>query len=99
MGLGITRETLAKHFETELSTGAHAKRLEVMRALHAAAKKGNVAAAKAYMLIEPASAAPSLPAQPPAPKTPKEEPLGKKDQANLDAIDAAKDTGWEGILQ
>lgn len=99
LGLGITRETLAKHFEAELSTGAHAKRLEVMRALFAAAKKGNVAAAKAYMLLDPASAPPPLPAQPLAPKPPKEEPLGKKQQANHDAVDAAKDTGWEGILQ
>lgn len=96
MGLGITRETLHKHFEAELSTGAHAKRLEVIRALHAAAKKGNVAAAKAYMLLDPASAAPPLPTMPPAPK---EEPIGKKQQANIDAVDAAKDTGWEGLLQ
>jgi hypothetical protein len=97
MGLGITRETLHKHFEIELSTGAHAKRLEVIRAMHAAAKRGNVAAAKAYMLLEPASAAPPLP--PPAPAPAKEEPLGKKDQANRDAVDASKGTGWEGLLQ
>lgn len=99
MGLGITRETLHKHFETELSTGAHAKRLEVLRAMHAAAKRGNVAAAKAYLLLDPPSAAPPLPAAAPAPKPVKEEPLGKKEQASLDAVDAAKDTGWEGILQ
>lgn len=99
MGLGITRETLHKHFEVELSTGAHAKRLEVIRAMHAAAKRGNVAAAKAYLLLEPASAAPPISATPPEPKLSKEEPLGKKDQANLDAVDAAKDTGWEGLLQ
>ncbi len=99
IGLGITRETLHKHFEIELSTGAHAKRLEVLRALFTAAKKGNVAAAKAYMLLDPTSPAPPLPAQPPASKPAKEEPIGKKQQANLDAVDAAKDTGWEGILQ
>lgn len=96
MGLGITRETLHKHFEAELSTGAHTKRLEVLRALFTAAKRGNVAAAKAYMLLDPTSSAPPLPTPP---KPVKDEPLGKKQQANIDAVDAAKDTGWEGILQ
>lgn len=96
MGLGISQPTLLKHFERELSVGAHAKRLEIVKALHAAAKRGSVAAAKAYMLLEPTSSAPPVPTPP---KPVKEEPLGKKGQASLDAIDAAKDTGWEGILQ
>ncbi len=100
LGLGISRETLCKHFEVELSTGAHAKRLEVMRALYANAKKGNVAAAKAYMLLSPASSAPPLPdPMPAAVVAPKEAPKGKKELANLAAVDAADGTGWEGLLQ
>ncbi len=99
MGLGISQPTLLKHFERELSVGAHAKRLEIVKALHAAAKRGSVAAAKAYMLLDPASAAPPLLAAPPAPKPSKEEPLGKKEEANIAAVTAEKGTGWEGLLQ
>lgn len=52
LGMGIARNTLEKHFEAELSTGAYAKRLEVLQAVHAAAKRGNMAAAKAYLALD-----------------------------------------------
>lgn len=89
LGLGISRPTLAKYFEAELSTGAYAKRLEVVVAMHGTAMKGNVAAQKAYLALEPALAAP--------PEKPV--PLGKKDQAEADAKTVQVGTGWEEDLR
>lgn len=97
--IGISRNTLEKHFEFELSQGALQRRLEVLRAMHTAAKKGNVSAQKAYLSTTVASAVPPLPAPDPDVPTPeKVEPLGKKAQADLDAKSAATGTSWETLL-
>lgn len=105
LALGISRPTLTKWYEAELSTAASKKRLEVIDALFVAAKKGNVSAAKAYLAIEPQLAAP--PAQPDAPAAsppavaavpaavPRE---GKKAAADAAAVTAQLGTGWEGLL-
>lgn len=90
LGLGIDRGTLEKYFEAELSHGAYAKRLEVVVAMHGTAMKGNVAAQKAYLALEPGLA---------APPAPKEEPLGKKDRQNKDATTAHIGTDWEDDLK
>ena len=87
LALGVNRETLCKHFRHELSAGAAAKRLEVMRALFTAAKKGNVAACKTYLLL----------GQPPA--APRETAKGKRELAALAAEEPVTDPGWAGILQ
>lgn len=42
--LGISRPTLAKHFEDELSNGTAKKRAEIIGMLYKAAKRGNVTA-------------------------------------------------------
>lgn len=89
IGLGITRPTLSKHFEKELSQGAYEKRLEVLDAMHRMAKKGNVAAQKAYVALTPAAAAP--PVAKPA-------PIGKKEQAQADAVTAGQGTEWGELL-
>jgi len=86
LALGVNRSTLAKHFRRELSTGAAAKRLEVMRALFTAAKRGNVAACKAFLLMG---------ATPPPPR---EERPGKKVLAQRAAVVAAVGTPWEDLL-
>lgn len=96
MALGIARNTLEKHFVYELSVGAYKKRLQVMDAMHAAAVKGNVAAGRAYLALTPKAAAP--PPDPTAPRGTPAKPLGKKDQANVDAGTAATGTDWEDIL-
>lgn len=98
IGLGLARNTLEKHFARELTEGAYARRLEVVLAMHAAAKRGNVAAAKQYLSMTPRVAAPPLPvgeAESAAPPTPK---LGKKEQAQVDAVSAHKGTDWDGLL-
>lgn len=98
LGLGITKPTLYKHFGEELSTGAAQKRMEAMEALFAAARRGNAAAARTFLAI---SAAPA-PSKPPAPapdaKQPKAERLGKKEQAQADAVGAQAGTEWDNLL-
>lgn len=87
VALGICRNTLTKHFEKELSVGAHQKRMDVLEAMARAALKGNVAAAKAFLANTPGLAAP-----------PVEPPVGKKEQANLDAKTAAAGTEWDDLI-
>lgn len=94
IGLGISRTTLDKHFEAELSSGAYAKRMEVLVSLHQAAKKGIPSAAKAYLAAEPGLAAPPAPAAEPKPT----QPLGKKEKAQADAVTAANGTSWDALL-
>ena len=90
LGLGISRPTLEKHFAYELTTGAYRKRQDALNAMFKAAKKGNVAAQKAYLSMTPAAAAPPLPAEP--------VPEGKKAQRQADAKTAQAGTGWETLL-
>jgi hypothetical protein len=92
LGLGISRNTLEKHFEHELSVGAYQRKLETLDALHKAARKGNVAAIKAYNAMTPRAAAP------PAETEKAKGKEGKKAQQQADAITAQKGTEWEDIL-
>ena len=87
LSLGLNRETLCKHFRHELSAGAAAKRLEVIRALYTAAKRGSASAAKCYLALGTAPAAPREPAK------------GKKEIADIEANEPITDPGWAGILQ
>lgn len=91
LGLGICRNTLAKHFEAELSTGACTRRLEVLEAMFKAAKGGNVTAQKAYVAMTPNISAPA-PEPVVAPKR------GKKEQAHADAQTAQVGSDWENLL-
>jgi hypothetical protein len=93
LGLGVTRKTLAKHFRRELSMGACRKRIEIIDAMYRAAMRGNVAAQKAYLALEPRASAPAA-----SPPSGGQEKLGKKGQANLDAGTAAAGTEWESLL-
>lgn len=93
IALKISRNTLEKHFQSELSEGAYQKRMEVVSAMHKAAKSGNVAAQKAYMALTPRLSAPPV-----SPSAPEEKPLGKKEQADVDAKTAALGSDWESLL-
>jgi hypothetical protein len=102
IGLGIGVDTLRKYFETELSVGASMRRMEVMKALHAAAVKGSSSAARAYLAVEPQLAAPpAVPAEPKPAAAPKPlaAPLGKKDQAQAEAVTADVGTEWADLLR
>lgn len=91
-GLAISRVTLLKYFDAELTTGWSQKRLEVLTAMFTAAKKGNVSAQRAFIALQP-----RVMPQPPAPA--KAAPLGKKEQASVDAVAALNDEGWGDLLQ
>lgn len=95
LALGITRPTLDKYFEMELSVGAHQRRLDVLNAMFQAAtgRKKNVAAQKAFIATSIAIAAP------PQPDAEKGKPKGKKDQANEDATTAQVGTEWAELLK
>ena len=93
LALAIDRKTLTKHYRDELAFGAYRCRTEILEALFASGKKGNAAAARAYLQLAPAGA-PLLP-----PKPPKAEPLGKKAAANEAAKTAEVGTSWHELLR
>lgn len=95
--LGISRNSLEKHFQSELSTVAHQRRMEVLMAQFQAAKRGNVSAQKAFLANEPQAAVPPLPMNPPA-LAPTPARRGKKEQAQAEAVTAARGTEWDEIL-
>lgn len=92
IGLGIAKMTLEKHFVADLSIGANARRLEIVEALHKSAKGGSVAAAKAFLAMQPALAPPPAEIDEPA------RPVGKKQEQNAAAQVAHVDTGWAAIV-
>lgn len=98
LALGITRPTLAKHFMAELTTGAAVKKMEAVDALYAQAKRGNVAAIKAVLLlgaaVEPAQQGAPAGETPAAPAA----RLGKKEAQQVAAVGAADGTPWAGVL-
>lgn len=112
IALGISRETLEKYYEHELSIGALTKRLEVLQGLHAAAKKGSSSAARVYLehsaktgvpppgVGEPTSTPVQPTASPPAadPSVTPAPKLGKKEQAQADAKTAHVGTAWDELL-
>ena len=99
--LGISRPTLELHYAHELSAGALSKRLEVLEGLHAAAKRGSSSAARAYLEAEAEFGVPPAPKEPAAPPEAKPEKvpaLGKKEQAQADALTAHVGTDWADLL-
>lgn len=80
--LRISRTTLLKHFDEELTKGAADRKAEVLDALFRAAKKGNVAAQKAFLQRAEGIA-----------PTGKSAALGKKAQAEAAAQEAAAPGG------
>ena len=105
LALGISTDTLLRYYADELTTGALARRMEALSGLHALAKKGNPGAVRAYLAIQPQlMTAPTEGDQPavPAPaEPPKATPgvrLGKKDQAQADAMTAPIGTEWGSLL-
>lgn len=101
LALGITRPTLVKYFDAELTTGAAQKRMEALDALFAAAKKGNVSAIKTVLLVSGATEPPQPPAQEEGDKpaaAPAPQRLGKKEAATIAARSAQDGTDWADLL-
>lgn len=101
IALGISHDTLERYYELELSEGALGRRMEIINAMHAAGKRGASSAAKLYLEHAPKVSSAPVPAAAsaePAATPMKPEPVGKKAQANADAITAQAGTEWESLL-
>lgn len=94
--LGISRNTLRKHFAEEIQYGADKVRTMVLRDLQRSSAAGRTgASAKLLELTEKV--------RPPSPPKPDAEDegavaLGKKDQAKVDARTAEVGTGWSSLV-
>jgi len=88
-----TLPQLREHLAEELATG-HAKyRAEIIDDLHEQMKAGKTGATNALEKIT-ALKAPSAPAA-----APKEKPLGKKEQADLEALEVPEESGWGDLVR
>ncbi len=96
LAIGIARGTLLQHYQVELTEGACKRRMEVIEAAQKAALKGNVSAQRLLLSLTPDIGVPT--AEQEGKGEPKPERVGKKEQANLDAVGAEAGTGWDGLL-
>jgi hypothetical protein len=93
--LGISQNTLRKHFAEELEFGRDLKRADNLDRLERAANKGNVSAMK-HLDAKFATSAAENSFTAPAPHASSE--TGKKQQAQAAAKDAGQGTGWGNDL-
>lgn len=98
MRLAISRTTLLKHFGTELALGADLERLETLRDLKRASKKGNASAIKMLLLITGNGNAIDALAGHDEPKA-RVRPKGKKEIAQEEAASAGQDGTWGDDLK
>lgn len=96
LAIGIARNTLELHYQHELTEGACKRRLEVVEAAHKAAMKGNVSAQRLLLGMTPEIGVPT--AEQEGKDEGKQEKVGKKEQADRDAVGAESGTGWDGLL-
>lgn len=94
--LGISRNTLLKHFAEELAYGADQVRMRNLRNLQRLADAGSVPACRE--LLEMSEGGAEMLPVPSAPPAEHEAPLGKKEQATRDARTAHEGTSWNQIL-
>ena len=95
--LRIDAKTLRKHYEAELASGANERRVQVLETLFAQARKGSTSAARLYLRNEPQFEALGSGAIEGGDEG-KPEPVGKKEQANRDAVTAADGTPWDELI-
>lgn len=98
--LSLSKPTLEKYYATELATGSNMRRMDVLEKLFQSARKGSTSAARAYLHNQPEFhvLGEGNIAKPAAEPKRKAEKIGKKDQAQVDAVDAESGTGWDGVL-
>lgn len=96
--------TIRKHFAAEIDTGALRKRAEVIAAMHRNALKGNVAAQKEMLAIMDRADLTALQDQvrgksSAKPEAPAPDPVGKKEQAQLDAHGVVMRGPWSTLVR
>lgn len=98
--MGISEPTLRKYFAEELQYGDDMLRGEILLAITKKALEGSVPAARHFERMTEGE--PFLPtdhlAQKPAPE-PKEEHIGKKEMAEIEAQQATVDSPWAKVLR
>jgi hypothetical protein len=92
--LGISRNTLRKHYAPELEFGADHVATQAMLDLQRQSREGKTAASRRLLEIYSESALP----RPNFAGNDDGEPLGKKDQARVDAKTAEQGTGWADLV-
>lgn len=103
--MDLSEPTLRRAFKAELETGAIRKRAEVLVAMHRSALKGNVAAQKEALAIMDRARLEQLQDEvrgkgaPAKSDTPSAEPLGKKEQAQLDAHGVVTKGPWADLVR
>lgn len=98
--VGISVPTLRRYYASELEIGPAVKRAEVVTALYRTAIGGNVAAQKAVLeIFDRASLEAMDNAFTGTPAEPKPERLGKKEQAQRAADEAATESDWADLLR
>lgn len=97
LAMAISKRELRAHYPDELTSGALARRMDVLQSMFkSATKKGNTSSQRAYL-----AATMATPDQPPpaikrrAAETPKR---GKKEQANVDAMNAPAGSDWDDLI-
>lgn len=95
--LGISRNTLRKHFAEEIQFGADRIRTQVLRDLQRSSAAGRVGASNRLLELTGLVGPPRAP-KPESDDDAPEPQLGKKAQAKIDAGTAAKDTDWDALM-
>lgn len=93
--IGISIPTLTKHYFLDLEIGAAKVQADVMMARYRAAMGGNVSA-QTKMLEAMGGVSPRRTGR--APLTPAGVKLGKKEQAEADAVDAHEGGKWANLI-
>lgn len=96
--LGISRNTLRKHFAEEIQYGADKVRTMVLRDLQRSSAAGRTGASAKLLELTEKVRPPGPPKPDPDGEDPQEPPLGKKAQAKIDAKTANNTPGWSGLV-
>ena len=93
MAIGVSEPTLREHYGDQLSAGKARKRAEVILAMHKEAISGNVSAQKGFLALQTLDIPPDK-----GERDPPSAPVGKKEQAAMNAWSASEGTGWDKLL-
>lgn len=97
--LGISRNTLLKHFAQELEDGADYVRQIALRNLMRSSNGGNVGASNSLLRLSGLAPPPPEPNRPQGEAPPAAPDLGKKQQAKHDALTAEEGTSWSQLMR
>lgn len=96
--LGISRNTLRKHFAEDIQYGADRIRTMVLRDLQRSSAAGRTGASTKLLELTEKVRPPGPPKPEAAEEELPEQPLGKKAQAKIDAKTANNTPGWHGLV-